>query len=625
MRRFGKISLFITCVIAGISLATTNVNAANSVNISADKTEMAVGDNVVITVSASGGDDAAVAPEISVTYDPNRLSFVDCNVSYGGGSGGLISLTEKDANITFNTVSGGNATVSVNAVFDGDGANAASSDVTLSVEGEDTASQMGEEAMAGTGIEAGSVTSADGTKLVSSVFADEMMPAGFYKTTVSYEEQMVEAAQFDMGNIVLLYVTDPDGSNGNFDIYNQETGELSDFLQIAGIENRFIIALKAPETVEPPKNFTKATLQWNSQVLEAYAYSGTVDDATVNINEFFILYAVSSEGNTGWYMYDQNEGTYQRYVPGLHGGKNVEETGGILSAITSSSSEDTESGGLDVKLIIIGVLAVIAIIFVVLFIITLIKLKDYESYDYIDEDEELEATQIELGNQPSFVRNQPTEDLPVVDDKEIERADTEFKVRKVKASDIAERELGMRTPDDMDDMDEIDDLEDDSFFSPRKKASKEDKKLAKAEAKAAKKAAKKMKKEYGENGYVDWESFGETMKQNDSRMPDAVPNPHYVEEIEEAPVRENVPVRQPADQKAVVTPVKKVKEQAPPAQKPVKRQPVNYDDIPEKENPMEAIKNLPANDYNRPVQPKPVQQYDLDDDFEFEFLKLDDD
>ena len=37
------------------------------------------------------------------------------------------------------------------------------------------------------------------------------------------------------------------------------------------------------------------------------------------------------------------------------------------------------------------------------------------------------------------------------------------------------------------------------------------------------------------------------------------------------------------------------------------------------------MKNIPANDNNRPVQPKPVQQFDFDDDFEFEFLKLDDD
>ena len=575
MRKLKKLSLFITCVILSSVIVPLNVKADNSVDIKADKTTMGVGENVVISVTANGGKDDAVAPDIAVTYDPNRLTFVDCNALYGGGSGGLISLNEKKADITFTTASGGDATVSVNAVFDGDGANAVSSEVTLSVDGEDTASQMSEEAMAGTGIEAGTVASSDGTKLVSSVFADEMMPVGFYKTTVSYEEQMVEAAQFDMGNIVLLYVTNPDGSNGNFDIYNQETGELSDFLQIAGIENKFIIVLKAPEGVNPPNNFSKATLQWNSQVLEAYAYSGPVEDASANISEFFLIYAVSSEGNKGWYMYDQNEGTYQRYVPDLHGtGVNNEETGGILSAITSSSGDDTLSTGLDIKLIIIGVLAVIAIIFVVLFIVTLIKLKDYESYDYIDEDEEIEAQGI--AETPRVA-----EDLPVVDEKEPESADTEFKIRKVKAADIAERELGMGMPNE--NADDFDELDDDSYFSPRKKSSKDERKQAKADAKAAKKAAKKMKKEYGENGYVDWESFGETLKQDDSKMPEAVPNPNYVEEIKERPVKTK------------------------------------------KENPMDALKNLPANDYNKPVQPKPVQQYDLDDDFEFEFLKLDDD
>ena len=257
-----RIKLLGAALIAGVflTLPVYRVLAAGSITVTADKDTAAVGDSYVVTYKAEGAGDGAEAPEISVEYDENRLTFVSADKENGGG-GGKLTFTDTEANITFAILSGGTADVYVSAVLDGDGAEPATGTVSVSVDGEDTAAAAAgaAESTTGTGVEAGTVMSLDGTKTISTVFPDEMMPELFHKTTAAYSGTTIEAAQFDMGNILLVYVTDEATNTGNFCIIDQSTGELSDFRLIRGIENKFIIVLKAPQGIEVPINFTKAS------------------------------------------------------------------------------------------------------------------------------------------------------------------------------------------------------------------------------------------------------------------------------------------------------------------------------------------------------------------------------
>ena len=657
---------------------------AGTVTATGDKETAAVGDTYTVNIVIDGAEGAAVAPDVSVHYDVNRLEFVSCTGEYGGGGGGLVTINSSNADLTFNILSGGQADVDVFATFDGDSEPQIVT-ATVMVDGEDTA-KINENARedTGTGIEAGTVATADG-KYVSSVFADEFMPVGFSKTTVTYEEQMVEAAQFDMGGIVLLYVTDADGNNGNFDMYDQTTGELSDFLQISGIENRFIIALKAGPDVSVPDGFTKATLNWNSQTLEAYAYTGEAGEAVsgeavsggvapVDINDFFLIYAISSEGNKGWYMYDQNEGTYQRYVQNLHaGGKgNISGSGENLISKITSPSADSEEGGVNVMLIIVIACAVLLVALIVTVIIMAVKLHEFNSYEYIDEDDyegedsyEAPATHVvsaygrakvseeepddyltrlakaseELSRESHEEEKEEeinTQSSKKSDNIEIEEETHEsesvessarseipegFVVRN-KAGRIPKEELDMQnryerddeyelfSPRDRNEYDDDDDDEDDF-----RRLSRAEKKALKAEKKARKKEEKRLKKEYGEYGPVDWESWQNGIERGEKT---AAAHMNKVVGVDEGAVRREAPIK-----------VSKVeREEMPPSKNLAPKRPVQpeYEEYqPPKDNPMEMMRGIPANDNKAPVQAKPVQQFDFDDDFEFEFLDLDED
>ena len=563
-------------------LSADRVYAAGSVKLSADMDTAVVGDTVTVSVKAENPAGAAEVPQISVEYDANRLSFLECDREYGGGGGGLITLTDTEADISFSILSGGKAEVTVSAILDGDGASVPTDSIQIAVDGEDTAAAAGGTEQTATGIEEGTIMSTDGTKVVSTVFADEFMPELFHKTTVTYEEQMVEAAQFDMGEIVLLYVTDATGNNGAFNIYDQATGELSNFRIIRGIENRFIIVLPADETMTIPTGFTKATLQWNDQTLEAYMIvdaaseegeeEAAVLSEDVSSADFFLLYAISSEGNKGWYLYDQTEGTYQRFLQVIL--TTTDENGNVIE----TSADTSDSGGYkeqsNGRLLIICIMAAVLLILLIVMLNMFLKLRDYQSYDYIDEDDET----------PDIQKHTKTGESPInvsrLADIQMNRELPQGQVQDDRGQTPVD---GMDTDED-DDLEMIDDYEqedEDEFFRPRHKE-KKDKKQKKEPR------GRKDKRNVEEPQAIDWSELEGTMKDSleDARRPrgnrsEDLP-PIYRTNLEEE------------------------------LEIPVHEQPL----------PQQPAYELPKSQaiYE---QPAPQPELDLDEDFEFEFINLD--
>ena len=415
--------MLLAFLLAGILLPVT-VKAEGNITLSADVETAVVGDTVTVTYQAEDASDSAEAPQIEITYDPNRLSLTGCDKEYGGGEGGLLQFTDTSATITFSVLSGGTAEVDATAILGGDGAEPATAFVTIAVDGEDTAAALSAAATSSTGIEPGTIVSSDGTKIVSTVFADDYMPALFHKEAGSYQGQPVEVAKFDMGDITLVYVTDTTGANGNFNILDPMSGELSDYKMIQGIENRYIIILRAPADVQTPNGFTKAELQWDGLNLEAYAVNA-IDSTIISdvpASDFFLLYAISSEGYKGWYLYDQIGGTYQRYLPVADGNiqSDEEESGGFLSALTGGGADEGEYQTIAFRrLIIIGIMAIVMIVMFIFLLNFFLKLRDYQSYDYVDEEDE------------DDIRTQPVRREPSVEE-----------TSRIRASELARMEMG---------------------------------------------------------------------------------------------------------------------------------------------------------------------------------------
>lgn len=539
MKRYLKTAVIATTAFMLAIIGAGNIYAEGMVSISADKESCANGDKVSITIEAKTDEGQAQPPQLTVEYNPNRLSFDNCSVEYGGGGGGLITINDTQAVIDFTTVSGGEATVKVTAVLNDDSTDVQIAEVFVNVDGEDTAVGTDDGEESDTGIDEGTISTGNG-RVVQMVFANEFMPVLFHKETTSYQGQDVECAQFDMADMTLLYTTDEAGNDGKFCIYNVNS-ELSDFRMIQGIENRFIIIL-SEEAPEVPLGYTKAVLDWNGQTLTAYmdmdvANGNTSSFGGVSASDFFLIYGLSSEGNKGWYQYDQSEGTYQRYLQPAANQMMSDAQGTDADA---KDSDDTSflDGVISHKLqtILLLVFAAIALILIIVVIILAIKCAEYNDYEYVDPEDYYQ-------NNNSAPNNRNV---------------------KVTAAAMAKRDMGVdEAEDEAEEVQESDtateedeDIEDAQLFDPRysrrdekareKQLRREEKEAMREEKwrmKEEKKAAKMRARGYEEAMPMDWSTFGEEGEESEVRRPmGKATRPEYMQDDADENSAENAEV-----------------------------------------------------------------------------------
>lgn len=547
-------TLFTTVILAGVLIG--NVYAENVINLTCDKESCEIGDKVSITVKIETDGDSAIPPQVNIVYNPSRLSFENCSTEYGGGGGGLITVNDTETVVDFTTLSGGTATLNVTAVV-GDDSTEISQVIDVNVNGEDTAVES-DIALASSefDVEENSISTADG-RMVQSVFPEEYMPILFHKATTQYQNQTVECAQFDMGDMSLLYTTDGSGNDGRFSIYNVMTAELSDFRMIQGIENRFVIILnECDEAI--PSGYTKAVLDWNGQTLTAYMNPDMPSD-------FFLIYGLSSEGVKGWYQYDQKEGTYQRFAASSSMQMGEQNTGSLG---VNDGNGDQEETFLDdylsrkAQMIILLTLAGLVFVLLIIVLILAFKCSEYNDYEYIDPDEYYaQEKQFAPQDKKATVKASTIVSRSLNDEEEPDLAaqtatasdeanDEEDNSR----DDVREENIGSEDEirdsypqDDQDDMIESENVDD--YFDPhmsrrelrdlakqRKRDEKEAAREEKWRQKEEKKAAKMRAKGYEEAMPMDWSTFGESREaQSDDRRPFGTGKlPAYMQQTDDA-------------------------------------------------------------------------------------------
>lgn len=116
----------------------TYAEAAGTVTIFLDQKTLDVDDTLKVTVQTSEPEDDAIPPEVTLTYDNRLLEFTYCSEEYGGGEGGLITLHSTTANLTFVAKKAGTASLNAEAVIDDDGNHKATASRSVSITGTGT-------------------------------------------------------------------------------------------------------------------------------------------------------------------------------------------------------------------------------------------------------------------------------------------------------------------------------------------------------------------------------------------------------------------------------------------------------------------------------------------------------
>lgn len=325
--------------------------------------------------------------EATLTYDKSELKFISGDNATA--SDGRITIswtgtgTTAEFNLKFQALKEGTAKVEV-ANAAGTATDGTTLDITQgssaitigagdpSLIQDDTESQDTETTVATDG----KTVKVNGKKyIVSSDFSEELIPEGFQKGEMSFEGSNYTVITQESSGINAMYLTEKSSGDSDFFLYNSDDGSFYPFEEVEIAKDRYIIPLMDDGKVSLPSQYQKTTLTLNGKEFDTWQDTKEA--------EYYVVYALNSDGEKTTYRYDTTDGTYQKFTPSSTGR-------------TTSDSKSDNGKGLWGKILdfienfldIVVIFAIVLIlVLLIVFIVTAVKLhyRDLELDDLYDE------------------------------------------------------------------------------------------------------------------------------------------------------------------------------------------------------------------------------------------------
>lgn len=220
----------------------------------------------------------------------------------------------------------------------------------------------------------GPVVKVNGKKyVVGSEFSEELIPDGFKKGEMTFEGSKYTVITQEASGINAMYLTEKSSGDSDFFLYNSDDGSFSPFEEVEIAKDRYIIPLMNDGKLKLSSRYQKTTLTLSGKEFDTWQ---DTKDA-----EYYIVYALNSDGEKTTYRYDTTDGTYQKYSPESQGttSGNKNNGKGLWGKILNFVEEF-----LDIVVIIAIALFLLVLL---MFIVTAIKLRhrDLELDDLYDE------------------------------------------------------------------------------------------------------------------------------------------------------------------------------------------------------------------------------------------------
>lgn len=177
------------------------------------------------------------------------------------------------------------------------------------------------------------------------------IPEGFAEIKEKYNDTEIILYQSPNGLVKCAYLTDKDSKNGAWYIIDTTAKSAVPFINVASAYKSFII-LTAGEDVTVPSGYTAFTYKFNKNSVTAYH---KYEDDTI-----LVVYAMSPDGEPGWFYYDTVEKTFTRFV--------AEAV--PTEAVTTASATDTDNGSFfdqhKDKVITICIIVIVVMFFLII-------------------------------------------------------------------------------------------------------------------------------------------------------------------------------------------------------------------------------------------------------------------
>ena len=214
---------------------------------------------------------------------------------------------------------------------------------------------------------------------------EDVVPEGFEHSKTVIDGLEYNTLHGTFGDITLVYLQSESG-NGLF-VYDAAQNAAYEFVRINS-ESHFIVVL-LPKVDDVPEGYNEISLSIEGKGV-ATAYQTKVEKNDDQTKDFYLVYAMNDNGESGWYTYDSVDGTYMRTEL---------STPTVAQEENDAVKSELVPGIANKYLVLAAILVLIIIILLLLLIVSAVKNRKYKAMDYHDDDDDVDDAAEDVSNE----------------------------------------------------------------------------------------------------------------------------------------------------------------------------------------------------------------------------------
>ena len=210
---------------------------------------------------------------------------------------------------------------------------------------------------------------------------EDVVPEGFEHSKTVIDGLEYNTLHGTFGDITLVYLQSESG-NGLF-VYDAAQNAAYEFVRINS-ESHFIVVL-LPKVDDVPEGYNEISLSIEGKGV-ATAYQTKVEKTDDQTKDFYLVYAMNDNGESGWYTYDSVDGTYMRTEL---------STPTVAQEENDTTKSELVPGIANKYLVLAAILVLIIIILALLLLVVIVKNKKRTANEENDEEDDTKEFDIE--------------------------------------------------------------------------------------------------------------------------------------------------------------------------------------------------------------------------------------
>lgn len=239
---------------------------------------------------------------------------------------------------------------------------------------------------------------------------EDVVPEGFEHSKTVIDGLEYNTLHGTFGDITLVYLQSESG-NGLF-VYDAAQNAAYEYVRINS-ESHFIVIL-LPKVDDVPEGYNEVSLSIEGKGV-ATAYQTKAEKKDDQTKDFYLVYAMNDNGESGWYTYDSVDGTYMRTEL---------STPTVAQEENDAVKSELVPGIANKYLVLAAILILVIIILALLLLVVVVKNKKRTANDEDDDEDDEEDDTKELDIEDNDIEDNAIEDDTIAEDNE-ENSDEE--------------------------------------------------------------------------------------------------------------------------------------------------------------------------------------------------------